>query len=163
VTDTQIVAIRPEHIDAVAAIHGANFDDPWDSGMLRRVLAMPGAFGYVAIDRAHDTVVGFALSRIAADECELLSLAVEGPRRRAGIGGSLLQASMARALSAGAIKFFLEVAETNRDAQRLYAAHGLVQVGRRPGYYELKNGGVEAALTLKADLSCVTQDIGASD
>lgn len=133
-------------VEAVAALHALCFDDAWDPMMIRRILAMPGAMGLVARDGG--ALAGFALARSAADECELLSLAVADDARGRGIGRRLLEAALAVAAQAGARVMFLEVAETNEVALALYRSAGFEKVGRRPNYYELKGGGTLAALTM---------------
>ena len=146
-----IGTVSPGDVPAVAAVHAQCFDDAWDTMMIRRILAMAGAMGLVAKD-GDGRVAGFALSRHAADECELLSLAVAAEARGAGLGGRLLDAAIALAAESGARIMFLEVAETNDVALRLYRSRGFAPVGRRPNYYELKGGGFLAALTMSRAL-----------
>lgn len=149
------IYVRPSalgDIDAVAATHAACFDDAWSASMIRRILAMPGAFGLSAVATSANVLVGFALGRVAADECELLSLGVAADHRGRGIGARLLDAVMVWASANNAKKLHLEVAEENDAAVCLYARRGLVQVGRRPNYYELKGGRFVDALTMRCDL-----------
>lgn len=151
IADT-IENLRPPDIDLVARIHANCFYDAWDPAMLRQVLGMPGAFGLVACWGKRGSTIGFALGRVASDECELLSLGVAPEHRARGIGAELLVAAMARAVAANAKRFFLEVAEDNAPALKLYRAHGLVPVGRRPDYYENAGGRRTAALTMRCGL-----------
>lgn len=148
---TVLYPLRRDDLVDVARIHATCFDDPWEERMLGRVLSMPGAFGLAA--RRQDRLVGFALGRVAADECELLSLGVASEFRREGIGATILDAAMEWASLAGARSFFLEVAENNQSALRLYAGRSMVMVGRRPRYYTLKHGGYAAAYTMRCGLS----------
>jgi ribosomal-protein-alanine N-acetyltransferase len=120
--------------------------------MIRRILSMPGAFGLASVTAARKTLVGFALGRVVVDECELLSIAVAPAWRGRGIGAQLLDAAISWASACDAKKLFLEVAEGNASALRLYQRRGLVQVGRRPDYYELKSGALVDALTMRCDL-----------
>lgn len=142
----EIETVSHGDVEAIAALHALCFDDAWDPMMIRRVLAMPGALGLVARDAG--VLAGFALARTAADECELLSLAVAAGSRSRGTGRRLLEAALAVAAQAGARVMFLEVAETNDVALALYRSAGFEKVGRRPNYYELKGGGALAALTM---------------
>jgi ribosomal-protein-alanine N-acetyltransferase len=144
-----IDALLGGDLGVVARIHAASFDDAWTEAVFRRILAMPNAFGLAA--RAH-TLVGFAVARVAAGECELLSLAVDPGQRRGGIGAQLLDATIAAAIAHGGRVLFLEVAENNAAALRLYGSRGLAMVGRRPNYYEVPGGGTVAALTMRLDL-----------
>ncbi|WP_137679635.1 GNAT family N-acetyltransferase [Aurantiacibacter suaedae] len=78
--------------------------------------------------------VGFALLRKAADEEELLLLAVAPQHRRKGVGHRLLERAMAAARERGSAHLFLEMRDGN-PAEFLYRAFGFEQIGRRPGYY----------------------------
>jgi ribosomal-protein-alanine N-acetyltransferase len=128
----------------MAAIHEASFPprERWGEDAMRLQLALPGAFAFI------DASGGFVLARVAADEAEVLSLAVMPEARRSGLGRALLAAAMARARELGAATIFLEVAAANAAARALYAAAGFLEVGTRPNYYP----GGAAALVLRASL-----------
>ena len=152
IADT-IEPMRAEDLGPVAAIHAACFHDAWDAAVLREVLELPGTFGLVARWGARDAMIGFALARVADNGCELLSLGVAPQHRARGVGRDLLLAAMTRAIAADADNFFLEVAENNIPAIMLYRAHGLVQVGQRPDYYENPDGRRTMALTMRRELA----------
>ena len=147
---TLILAVGDEEI--VAHLHALCFDEAWDAATIRKVLAMPGAFGFTARADPAGDIDGFALARIVVDECELLSLGVAPNKRGRGIGGGLFDATMVHAYALNAVRFYLEVAEDNADAIRLYELRGLTSVGRQPDYYRLKNGQRIAAMTMRCDL-----------
>lgn len=147
-----ISALEPGDVDIVVRLHASCFDEAWDGATIRKVMAMPGAFGLAARGGRRGEIAGFALARISADKCELLSLGVAPGERRRGIGARLLDAALVRAAAVDAAKFHLEVAEDNDAALRLYEARGLVLVGRRPDYYRLEDGRRTAALTMRCDL-----------
>jgi [ribosomal protein S18]-alanine N-acetyltransferase len=157
-TDTPIIVpIDRRHVDDIARIHTACFDEAWNARILTRILAMPGTF---ALGVRHGDVVtellGFAIGRVAADECELLSLGVAPVSRGQGLGAMMLDAALVRAGSVDVRKFFLEVAENNIPALTLYKARGLMQVGRRPNYYENRDGSHTDALTMRVELPQIT-------
>jgi [ribosomal protein S18]-alanine N-acetyltransferase len=79
--------------------------------------------------------LGFALARVAADQAEILTLAVVPAARRRGVGAALLQAVMQAAAARGAAALFLEVSTANDAARALYARAGFCEVGRRCRYY----------------------------
>jgi [ribosomal protein S18]-alanine N-acetyltransferase len=147
-----VVPLHAEHVADIARVHAACFDETWDASMLRRILVMPGAFGIGVRRGVAGELVGFAIGRMAADECELLSLGVLPANRGQGLGAMLLDAALVRACAVKARKFFLEVAEDNAPALALYSARGLAQVGRRRNYYEHDDGSFTDALTLRRDL-----------
>lgn len=134
----------------MAALHGACFDEAWDASSITQLLAMPGAFAYV-IDAAESGLDGLVIARLGGGEAEILTIGVGPQARGRGFGRLLLDAVAAHAVAGGAETLFLEVAEDNLPALRLYEIYGFVLVGRRPGYYRRKDGSV-AAHTLKLDL-----------
>ena len=75
------------------------------------------------------------LCRVAADEAEILTLAVTPGARRHGIGRALVDTAVSHAHAQGASRFFLEVSTSNQPAQALYRSAGFVQVGIRRRYY----------------------------
>ncbi len=88
------------------------------------------------------------MSRIAADEAEILSVAIAPARRGRGLSRPLLDFHLRSVAGRGARTVFLEVDEKNEPARRLYAGAGFHQVGCRQGYYE--SGAT--ALVLRRDL-----------
>src|ERR1017187_6197713 len=78
-------------------------------------------------------IVGFLVARtLAADEREILNLAVVPDFRRQGVARALLDS----AFEAFRGSVFLEVRESNRVAQDFYKSLGFKELSRRPGYYE---------------------------
>ena len=148
----QIETLRRSDIPVVAKLHARCFYDAWGPPMVRQVLEMHGAFGLVARRAGYGSIVGFALARVTVDECELLSLGVAPEHRARGIGARLLSAAMARAMADKARWFFLEVAEDNEPALRLYRGYGLAPVGRRLDYYENADGSYTNAFTMRCAL-----------
>lgn len=125
----------PVDANALADIHASCFARPWPADSLRTLIADPTGAGFVALD-AQGMPAGFVLGRIAADEAEILTLAVMPPHRRQGMAAALC-AHLVTALSTrGAATLFLEVSRAQRPALSLYAGLGFARVGLRPHYYE---------------------------
>lgn len=144
---------RAEAEDAarLAALHGRCFpEEPWNAEAFRRLLAMPGALA--AVQETEAALDGLILLRRAADEVEVIALAVTPASRRRGIGRRLLERALAKAAEDGARRAFLEVAEDNAAARRLYAAAGFRLCGRRKDYYARRGGARCDALVLAAPL-----------
>ena len=133
------------HAELIAGMHHVCFKEPWDAKAMTELLAMPGAYGFLA---GEDAPEGFVLCRAAAGEAEVLTIMVLPPYRRFGLGSRLLQAALDAAKASGAESMFLEVAADNDKAQGLYLSFGFAQVGRRPRYY----GGVTDALVMSKNL-----------
>jgi len=116
---------------ALASLHAAAFPpaESWGPDAIALMLRMPGAYGL------WEPGAGFVLARVAADEAEILTLAVAPAARRQGIGSGLMAAALAGATARGAAVMLLEVAAGNAAALALYRALGFAEVGRRRRYY----------------------------
>ena len=77
-------------------------------------------------------VLGFLVVRqIAADEREILNLAVDPSERRHGVARKLLENELRRVKT----RWFLEVRASNSSAIKLYESAGFRKGGRRESYY----------------------------
>ena len=133
------------HLPLLAAMHARCFPrDPWDEKSLAEILAIPTAFGRVALDGAARPA-GFALAVTPAGVCDVATLCVLPEARRRGVARRLVEGLILEARRRGAEEVTLEVGEHNRAARALYEAAGFACLGRRNNYY--RDG--EAALTLK--------------
>jgi ribosomal-protein-alanine N-acetyltransferase len=79
--------------------------------------------------------VGFLIGRVAADEFEILNMAVSRARRRNGIGSKLLESALKFSRTAGCVRAYLEVRASNASAIALYTRHGFTECARRAQYY----------------------------
>lgn len=123
----------------------------WSARSLAEVLALPGAFGFLALNAG--APVGFLLGQALFETAEVLSLGVLGEHRRAGHGRRLLQAAAAAAAARGARQLQLEVAEDNRGARAAYEAFGFTLAGRRRNYYRTPGGRTLDALLYACPLA----------
>jgi len=139
-----LAPLSPAHAELIAGMHHICFKEPWGAKAMAELLAMPGAYGFLAGDEKPE---GFVLCRAAAGEAEVLTILVLPPYRRTGLGSRLLQAALDAARQAGAETMFLEVAADNGNGKALYAAHGFTQVGLRPRYY---HGEIDALVMSKS-------------
>ena len=80
-------------------------------------------------------VAGFVVARRAADELEILNIAVAQTARRQGAGSVLLKQAIAWGGEHGATQAHLEVRASNLTAIAFYKRHGFIDSGRRPRYY----------------------------
>ena len=138
----------------LAAIHAPCFEDAWDSDAMARLLATPGSAAFLATqDEAGDQQpCGFVLVRAAADEMEILTLAVLPHVRRRGVACALLQAVRRHAGQAGTKQIFIEYAQDNQAAHALYESVGFAQNGVRPNYYKNHDGTAGDAITASLPL-----------
>ena len=139
-------AAQPRDAAAIAHLHAASFGRGWEEDEVHRLLLDSAVVAHRATVRR--TMVGFIMSRMAADEAEILSVAIAPARRGRGLSRPLLDFHLRSLAGLGTRTVFLEVDENNAPAYRLYGGAAFQEVGRRQGYYQ---GGV-TALVLRRDL-----------
>ena len=98
-------------------------------------------------------IIGFSVSRMAADEAEILSIAVAKTHRGRGLSNSLLLTHLGHLAGRGIRTVFLEVEENNQPARRLYGRAGFTVAGRRERYYQHGGGEPLNAVLMRRDLS----------
>ncbi|CAN7580404.1 GNAT family N-acetyltransferase [Bosea sp. LjRoot90] len=141
------------HAGQIAALHHeGGFARLWDPSECAALLADRAVVSEGVFIGSASEPCGFVMSRMAADEAEVLSIVVGGSRRRSGLGQALLAAHLAQLAARGAARLFLEVEEGNAPAIALYRRLGFETVGRREGYYPKPDGSRAAALVMRRDL-----------
>jgi len=128
----------------VHAIEQTSFTDPWSVRDFRECVASDVLFLVAA---APDGVDGYVIAQDAADEGEILNLAVAPSRYRGGIGRALVEQVLVALAERGARQVFLDVRESNAAARALYEGVGFEEVRRRSRYYRRP---VEDAIVLRA-------------
>jgi [ribosomal protein S18]-alanine N-acetyltransferase len=139
----------------MSELHGLRFPRQWSDGEFQSLLLQGNVFGFVARQTNaffSRPLGGFVLSREAAGEAEILTVAVNEKFGRQGLGWRLMQAALREALSRGGESMFLEVEAENRPAVDLYRKLGFRKVGERPAYYAGADGRRSAALVMSRDL-----------
>ena len=134
---------------ACARLHAAAFAHAWSAADFERMIAAGNMVGDAALKPPNGPLTGFILSRRAADEAEILTIAVDVRARRGGVGRALLAHHIARLAGLGVRALFLEVEAENAAALALYRAYDFLEVGRREGYYAKPEGARAAALALR--------------
>lgn len=89
---------------------------------------------------------GFVVWRVVADEAEIITIGVHPDARKSGIASAMLTLVENDVMKRGGKKLFLEVAENNIAAIKLYTTNGFKQIGVRPKYYD----GIDALLMEKS-------------
>jgi ribosomal-protein-alanine N-acetyltransferase len=130
---------------AIAELHAKSFRRGWSDEEIEGLLAERNIIAHRAM--TGKKLAGFILSRLAADEAEILSVAVDPAWQGRGLGKRLLMVHLGRLAGYGAQAVFLEVGEKNDPATKLYLRAGFREVSRRPNYYA--DG---TALILRRDL-----------
>jgi [ribosomal protein S18]-alanine N-acetyltransferase len=140
----------PRDAAAIAKLHAASFRRGWSDGEVEGLLLD----GQVVADRARigRDLAGFVMARHAADEAEILSIAVDAGARRHGLGRMLLRRNLQRLAGLGVRAVFLEVGADNAPALALYRRMGFKQVGKRERYYGDGPAHDSTALVLRREI-----------
>lgn len=156
----------PAHVARIMAVMKEAFDpafgEAWNERQITDALSMPSTRALVVDptgepipDESPDTdshsSAGFVLTRKAADEEELLLIAVAPKFRREGIGERLIHKLFERSRTAGVTRIFLEMRRGN-PAIHLYEKVGFKPIGTRPNYYRLADGSRVDAITFGCTL-----------
>jgi ribosomal-protein-alanine N-acetyltransferase len=135
----------------LAQIHAASFHRGWGEGEFESMLAERNTLVHRL--KCGRRVAGFIVSRIGADEAEILSVAIDPGYRGRGLSRDLLLTHLGHLAGRGVRTVFLEVEENNQPARRLYHRTGFATVGRRERYYQQPGGEQLNALLMRRDLS----------
>ncbi|MCA1456102.1 ribosomal protein S18-alanine N-acetyltransferase [Bradyrhizobium sp. BRP22] len=147
-------AVEPATVHDVprlAQLHGASFHRGWGEGEFEAMLGERNTLVHRL--RLGRKIIGFAVSRIGADEAEILSIAIDAGQRGRGLSRNLLLTHLGHLAGRGVRTVFLEVEENNQPARRLYERAGFAVVGRRERYYKQPGGEHLNALLMRRDLS----------
>jgi [ribosomal protein S18]-alanine N-acetyltransferase len=135
----------------LAQLHAASFHRGWGESEFESMIAERNTLVHRL--RLGRKIVGFVVSRIGADEAEILSIAIDADKRGRGLSRNLLLTHLGHLAGRGVRRIFLEVEENNAPALRLYEGCGFAVVGRRERYYQQASGEQLNALLMSRDLS----------
>lgn len=152
--DEEVTWIGAQHADLCAAVHEDAFAHPWDTAAFADLLALPTVFGGLASRDGEPA--GMVLVQVAADEAEILTIAVRPGWRRHRVATALLAWVAGRLQERRVARLFLEVAVDNAAARRLYERAGFRTVATRRNYYAPAGG-------LGADAVVMAVDVAALD
>ena len=141
---------QPRDARTIAALHAASFRRGWSEQEVEGLLTDRAVVAQRAL--AGRSFAGFIMSRLAADEAEILSVAVARNSRGRGLARQLLNLHLRRLAGLGVRTVFLEVDEHNAPAVKLYGRAGFREVSRRANYYPQAGGKTAAALVLRRDI-----------
>lgn len=137
--------------ETIAKLHAQGFHTGWPREDFASYIMGRDTPVYVACD-AKRKIAGFAMLRLAADEAELITIAVDPRWRKKGVGRALMNAMLDDLTMTASRKLFLEVAADNPAALKLYAAHGFAKISERQGYYARADGRPATAIVMARDL-----------
>ncbi len=127
-----------EDAEEIAEIEKECFSDNWSENAVLTQIDRQQIIVY----KDGGEIVGYCIFMTAADEGEILRIAVKPDMRKSGIGQKILDSAIRIMAQRGAAELFLEVRASNDAAIRLYEKAGFVKTGVRKNYYENKEDAV---------------------
>lgn len=130
---TTVRAVRKQDLPSILEIAAASPEAAqWSAESYAAFLDSGGQSWVTA---GENVILGFLLARQAADEMEILNLAVSPSSRRKRLGSQLLREALLWAQQNGITKLHLEVRASNYAAIGFYESHRFRTAGLRRGYY----------------------------
>ena len=151
----RIRSVEPEDADALAEIHAEAFRRGWTAAEFEALLRQDGVHALLSLREpllGRPVPVGFVLYRIAADDSELLSIAVTPACRSRGVARRLMEEALRHLYRERVTTLHLEVDSGNKPALGLYRRLDFEQVGARPRYYARSAGAPRGSLVMRRQL-----------
>ncbi len=127
---------KPLRSDAEAIAEIEAFSpSPWSAAAILSECDRHNGVQFVAVDGKSGPVVGWCCAMVAADEAELLRIAVHVNWRRYGIATALLRKLEGECAQQKVKRIFLEVRAKNKSAQTFYQKYGFSCQYIRKKYY----------------------------
>jgi ribosomal-protein-alanine N-acetyltransferase len=147
--------VKSSDADALSDIHAEAFVRAWSADDFAALVNNGNVF---ALGVRRESIfgmrrlMGFVIVRVAADEAEILTIAVRRASRGKGHGRHLMEETMRRLYRDHVAACFLEVDRGNEPAIGLYRALGFEDVGVRKGYYRAGVDPEGSALVMRLQL-----------
>lgn len=127
-------SLGPEDVDAVLSVAAESPEaSRWSKASYQTLFEQSDAL-LLAIEQG-GAVVAFLIGRQAADQAEILNLAVKKDLRRRGFATELLAEALRHFRANRAQSLYLEVRQSNAAAVAFYSKHGFEITGSRRAYY----------------------------
>lgn len=127
-------------LEKIAQMEEDYFADNWSENSIRAQIENKR----IIVIKFGEEILGYCIFMVAADEGEILRIAIDKKMRLGGLGKKLLTFTINQMNEGGCSDVFLEVREGNAGAIALYKSTGFIEIGIRKGYY--KDNGEDAAL-----------------
>lgn len=141
--EVRLRELRDGDLETVHRIESDIYPAPWSLNFFRLMAGMnPGLFLVAAVG---DDVVGYTVGEVSTGRDggkvgHVMNVAVDARYRHVGVGTALMDELERRFADMGAETAYLEVRESNLEAQRMYRRRGYVYLRKVEGYYGDEDG-----------------------
>jgi ribosomal-protein-alanine N-acetyltransferase len=136
IAQRRVRPFRANDSDSILGIlQGSGEAAQWPAESYVNLTTSPGGMLLVCEMQFPVRLVGFLAARKAADEAEILNLAVHPHFRRIGIASDLLLRALNEFKHSAVTRVFLELRASNLPARTLYQRFGFLPIGTRTAYY----------------------------
>ena len=142
--------------EQIADIHADSFTAIWSAEEIASLLSQNQVISLIVREPNNlqqRKISGFVICRKAADEAEILTIAVKSNQRRKGFGQMLIDELIRQLYRDGIKKLFLEVDDQSTGAVKLYEKIGFKRVGSRSQYYSPSGKNSGNALIMRFDIN----------
>ena len=137
--------IEPQDFEQLYAIEQAAHSVPWSLGTLKN--NQGERYLNLKLQRQNQ-IIGFAICQRVLDEATLFNLAIHPTFQGQGLGNQLLSELIEQLRAQQIVTLWLEVRQSNLNAQKLYAKQGFNEVDIRKNYYPTADGKRENAVVM---------------
>lgn len=126
-------------VRALAKLEKDNFPHPWSEESLRKEVDKEESLFVVAVENdnmENEFVAGYAGMYIIGEEGDITNVVTDSLYRGRGIGNGLMDYIVSKSQEIGIKSITLEVRVSNKAAIHMYKAHGFINEGIRPGFYD---------------------------
>lgn len=127
-----IACVDKSDAPAIAQMEKEYFPDNWSERAITEEINRDR----VTVLKFGEKLIGYCIYMIAADEGEILRIAIDKKLRGAKMGQKLLLSVIETMKEKGCNQVFLEVRASNTPAISLYKVMGFNEIGVRKGYYK---------------------------
>ena len=136
---------EPQDFEQLYAIEQAAHHVPWSLGTLKN--NQGERYLNLKLHRQNQ-IIGFAICQKVLDEATLFNLAIHPTFQGQGLGHRLLSELIEQLRAQHIATLWLEVRQSNLNAQKLYTKQGFNEVDIRKNYYPTADGKRENAVVM---------------
>ena len=135
---------RDSDIESIIKIMRDGYYKCWDKKFFKSLIKNRNSIIYILENS--EGVLGFVAANHSGAECDIIMLMVDIKKRRSGFGSMLIQNILLLFKDRGITNVYLEVAQNNIAAIRLYEKYGFKKIHIRKSYYKFGDTMIDAGL-----------------